>query len=203
MVMVIVIVIVVMTDAGIGARLGIERSQHWRDIAAEAGQHVGDDAVGANAQGLAADLHWQMAVAQVPGKACEVARGASADFEQRLGLRAHANHLAAIEHESVAVAQTRGFGQIEQKLGARDSRKRYAPPVTEIEIEQHRVALPRRVPGTGGEHARGATCAAHVLRLPLALAEPMSLDRAPVVGRRRLFAPCGPLDNLLGQGEVQ
>ena len=59
---------VVMVRAGdrIGADFRVEGGFERGQPPAEAGHHLGDDMIGADAQPLARDLQWQMPVAEMP-----------------------------------------------------------------------------------------------------------------------------------------
>ena len=109
----------IMTGAGIGADLRVERRVAPGDPTAKPLDHRGDDMVGPDAQPVLQRLQRQMAVADMPGDAQQVGRGLGGDLDQRLGGGTNPNIAAIVEFEPVAIAHMLRPRQIEQKRRAR------------------------------------------------------------------------------------
>src|SRR6056297_299931 len=74
---------------GIGAAFRMEGRLRRAGVGAEASEHLHDDVVVADAEGLAEDLRGQVAVAQVPGDAQQLLGRFRTDVDDPLGLRPH------------------------------------------------------------------------------------------------------------------
>src|SRR5438477_3441896 len=86
---------------GIGAGFGIERRVDAADLGAKPPHHVDDHLIPADAQTRAGDLYRQMAIAEMPGDACELRAVAAGDLGERLGGGADGEIPAALELEPV------------------------------------------------------------------------------------------------------
>ena len=92
-----------------------------------------------------------MAVAKMPGDAGERSPVGGPDFRQRLGRRNHFDNSSILDAQTVAAAQHRGFGEVEQEFEPADAGHGYAPPMSLVKIEHHRIGR-RTGPLTGGYH---------------------------------------------------
>lgn len=99
----------------IGADFGIEGGFEPGDTATEAGHHIGDHVIRADAQPVAGDLQRQMPVAEMPGNPQQIRPIDRLDLQQRLGGGANAQITAAVELETVALDEMMRPGQIEEK----------------------------------------------------------------------------------------
>jgi hypothetical protein len=86
-----------MTVTMIGAALRLEGGGGFLDRCAELAEHVGNHLIRTYQQSFAIDLNCNMAIANVPGKAGEMARIMSADREERLGQSANLDHRVVFE----------------------------------------------------------------------------------------------------------
>lgn len=107
--------LMMMSGAGIGTDFRIEGSLEASDSAAEAGHHIGDDVIGANAESLPGDLKRQMPVAQMPGDPQQICPISCLDLENWLWRSAHADKATGIQLEAVPVCQMMCSGEIEEK----------------------------------------------------------------------------------------
>ncbi len=114
-----IVVVVMMVPTGVSARFGIKRRLDRIDVAAKTLDHFLHHMVGPDANAVAEQLHRQVPVAEMPGNAHQFALIVRVDLEQRLRLRAHADHPAIVEHQPIAMPQPRGLRQIQQDLAAR------------------------------------------------------------------------------------
>lgn len=136
----IVRIVVKMGRLGVSAALGIERRLDLDHASAEAFDHVGDDMVTADTQGLGHDLGRQMPIAEMPGEPHQMVRIGGADLQQRLGGSDHLDEAAILEHERIATAQGDGVLQIEQECEAARAGHRHPSPVPVVEIEHDGVS---------------------------------------------------------------
>jgi hypothetical protein len=152
-VMMIMIVVVAprRTDVGlhVSAALGIERRLERDDPCPKSLGHRLDDRIAADAQGPRQDFSRQMAVAEMPGDAGQSERVGSPNLRQRFGGGDDFDNASVLEAQTVAAAQHRGFGEIEQEGKTADAGHGHAPAITVVEIEHHRVRR-RAGPLAGG-----------------------------------------------------
>jgi hypothetical protein len=118
--MIVIVIVMIMTMFGlrISAAFGIKGSFNQCDFSAKPAHHIFNHMVTTDADAIIENLHWQMAVAEVPGHIGKLARAPTANFSQRLRLAEHFDQAAIIEHNRITRAQHNGFWQIEQKLKA-------------------------------------------------------------------------------------
>ena len=129
----------------IGSAFGIERRLYRADLAAEALDHRVDDMIAANAEATVRDLHWQMAIAKVPGEAQQVLRVFGADLAQRFGSADDFDKPPVFKLHRIARAQSDRLRQIEQEGQAADGFHRNAAAMPVVEIEHDGIgglALP-------------------------------------------------------------
>ena len=80
-----------------------------------------------------------MAVAQMPRDAGQRQRVGGSDFSQRLRRGDHFHDPPVLKPQTVAAAQHRGLGEIEQELKAADASHRQAAAIALVEVEHHAV----------------------------------------------------------------
>ena len=150
---------VIMTGAGIGADLRVERRVAPGDPAAQPLDHRGDDMVGPDAQPVLQRLQRQMPVADMPRDAQQIGRCFGGDLEHRLGGGANPDIAAIIEFEPVAVAHMLRPRQIEQKRRARIGDEPDPAAVPVEKRQRHRIdrglvrPMSARVDRNGPPHA--------------------------------------------------
>src|ERR1700741_2715260 len=88
----------------IGAAFGIERRFNGCEPRAQALQHGLEPAVRPHAQAVGEDLHRDVPVAKVPGKARQMRQVLAANLDQRLRLDHHLDNAAVVEFKRVPVA---------------------------------------------------------------------------------------------------
>jgi hypothetical protein len=101
--------------AGIGTRFGVERRLDSRDRCSEVCDHLLQYMIAADADSIGKNLRGHMTIADVPSDAREKMRIAG-DLGDRFRGGNDAYDTPAIEHESVAVAQVRCVGEVEQEV---------------------------------------------------------------------------------------
>ena len=105
-----------MRRAGIGAGLGREAPGPPAHDGAEADHQGGDDRIVADDETILADLGRQMAVAEMPGEAGELARARCPDLDQILGRRPDHDDAAVLEPQPGALFKPGGLRQVEQEI---------------------------------------------------------------------------------------
>jgi hypothetical protein len=139
-------VIMIVRVLPVRALLWIERRFHRRKPRAEATQHVLDHMIAANAQPIADDLHIDMPVADMPGEPRQFAAVSSRDFDQLLRPADDAHDAAVVEHETVAIAQSRSLRQVEQKGRAPLTGQNDAAAMPLVRVEQNLIDRTGAVP---------------------------------------------------------
>jgi hypothetical protein len=147
----------------IGAAFGLERPFDERDLATELAGHLFNHLIAANADAIGKNLHWQMAIAQMPGHARKITRLSHADFCQRFGRSDNFNQATIFQHQGITMPQHHGFRQVEQKFETLYAFHCHAATMALIEIQHNRVSrccLPRatRADEIGSHH--GSTSSA-------------------------------------------
>jgi hypothetical protein len=157
-VVIVSMVVVTMPTFGISATFGIETGLDHPQFRAKALQHILDHMVAAEADAVAGDLGWQMAVADMPGEAQQILRGCSTDFDECLGRSDDFNKSAIIKHERITAAQCDDVIKIEQEIEPARPGHADAAAVAVVEIENNRISRFNR-PASGGLHGK---CAQHL-----------------------------------------
>jgi hypothetical protein len=129
-----------------------------RHHGAEARQHLFQHVIVPHPQTAADDLHFGVAIAEVPGKARQgygIGSLTSRDFYQRLRLRDDGDGRTVIQQKPVAVAQRCRFREIEQELEPALTGQHDAPAVALIGIEHDPVDGIGRAPRAGAQYRCG------------------------------------------------
>ncbi len=100
----------------IGAALGLEGSLDGGHGAALPPDHLGEDMVVLDIDGVGGDLGRRVAVADMPGDPHQPQRIVGADFEQALRRRLDQDEATVLKLDGVAVVQRRRLVEIEQDL---------------------------------------------------------------------------------------
>ncbi len=123
----------------IGAAFGVEWRLDLDDTRAETLHHFLDDMIAANTQALGHDLCRQMAIAEMPGEAHEMAGIGAADLDQRFRGCDHFDTAAIFQHQGIAAAQGDGVFEIEQELQSARPRHHHTAAMAIIEVENDGV----------------------------------------------------------------
>jgi hypothetical protein len=129
-------VAVVMLLLTVGAGFGLEGGFETAELGAETLEHRLDHVVRADSQGIAADLGWEVPVAEMPGDLDEI-RGS--DLDHGLGQRLDPEQGTILETESLARLQAGCFGEIDQDVLAAPGANHVAPASSALEVEGHGV----------------------------------------------------------------
>jgi hypothetical protein len=147
--MITAVMIVTVTLLVVGAMLRIERRFERRKPSAQSAEHILDHVIAPDAQPIADDLNVDVAIADVPGEPRKIAGIRRRDLGQRLGAADDPHHGAIVEHKPVAIVQSRGLRQIEQKPRATLAAQDNAAAVPLVGIERNGIDGARSVPVAG------------------------------------------------------
>jgi len=123
----------------IGAAFGIERRLDLDHARAQSLHHLLDHVIPPDAQTLAHDLRWKMAVAEMPGDPHQMLRIGSPDLDQWLRRGHHFDQPAVLQHQRVAAAQGHRVFEVEQKFQPARPRHRHPPPVPVVKVKHYRI----------------------------------------------------------------
>ncbi len=132
------------------AAFRVERRLERNDPGPQALGHRLDDGIAADAQRLRHEFGRQMAIAEMPGDACQGQRVGGPELRQRFGRRDHFDYASVLESQTVAAAQHRGFPEVEEEIEAAHAGHDQAPAIALVEIEHHCVGR-RAGPLAGGD----------------------------------------------------
>ena len=111
------------------------------------------------------DLRFEMAIADLPGECCQMPGIARTHLKQRLRRGLDQYDAPVFQHQSVAMPEMRGLGQIEQEAQAAIRGHRHAAAMTRLVIERDRIdrlAIDdrARLNAIGAQHVRTGNSAA-------------------------------------------
>jgi hypothetical protein len=138
----------------IGAGLRRERLADVSDAGSQALEHPGDDAIAADQDAAGLDLGLEMAVADVPGEAEEMAAVAAAHLAELLGGGQDFDKPSVVEHQVVAVIEPDGPVEVDEHLIAVAQREHLAAEMTLFRIERN-AREGRSAGETGTANGRG------------------------------------------------
>lgn len=104
--------------SAVGATLRLEGAHDAMNVAAEAGDHFGQDVIGLDIECVRRYFAGRVAVADMPGDASEFGGVVSVDLEEVFGCSADDDDLPVVEFEAVAVGEIRRLGEVEQEVHA-------------------------------------------------------------------------------------
>lgn len=123
----------------IGAAFRIERRGNGGQLAAEAGDHVLDHMIAADAQDAAHELGRQVAVAQMPGNLDQMGHVVCRNFHEVFVRAQNLDDPAIFQLQAVAMMQMHGMRLIEQEIQTLVSGHGCPPPVPVLPVEGNGV----------------------------------------------------------------
>src|SRR5260370_30657547 len=101
---------------GISATIGLERGLHFRELRAEAVEHMLDHMVGPNAENLVPHFSRQMPVSEVPSQAHELVGISVPNFDNML--RSGLNHQppAIFKLQTISISPRTPFRQLQKYI---------------------------------------------------------------------------------------
>jgi hypothetical protein len=159
MVFIMVIVMMVATvcraSLFVGPSLRLERAFDLAEPGAEATQHVGDPSVTPNSEPFRAELGLPMPIAEMPGKAGQMAGIVPSHFGEILGLGDDLDKASIIEDIGVAMGESGSFSEIDKKIEAAHGREGAMAAVALVEGEDHRIGEVSAANGVSRHEAMG------------------------------------------------
>lgn len=138
----------------IGAALRLERTFDHAHGAALATDHLGEDVVVLDIDGVRRDLRGRVPVADMPGDAHQPQRVLGPHFEQALRSGPDQDQAAVFEFHGIAIVQNRRFVEIEQDLAPAIAFQRDAAAIAVLVVERQGlddlVLLDRGLADDGG-----------------------------------------------------
>lgn len=138
----------------IGAALGLERTLDHAHGAALAADHLGEDMVVLDINGVCRDFRRRVPVADMPGDAHQTQPVLSPHFEQALRSGPDQDQAAILELDGIAIIQNRWLLEIEQNLAPAIALQRDAAAIAVLMVERQGlddlVLLDRGLADDGG-----------------------------------------------------
>jgi hypothetical protein len=135
----------------VGARFGREGLGDMSHARSKADQHLLDDGVLTDQDPPAADLRWQVAIADMPGQTRQLLSIDRGDGQQGFGGGGDQNDAAILKAQAIAAAQHGGPRQVEQEFGALLGNESQSAPVAFIVTECDAIER-RRLPAASLQH---------------------------------------------------
>jgi len=130
-----VAVIVMVAVVAIGATLGLERRLHFRELRAEAAEHMLDHMVGPDAENLVANFSRQMPVPEVPSQAHKLVWIFVPNFDNKLPSGLNHQPPPIFKLQTVSISHRNGFRKVEKDLFPFVRRQAYAAAMARVKIE--------------------------------------------------------------------
>ena len=118
-------------------------------------RHLFDHGIAADAQRLARQFGWQVAIAEVPGDADQRGGFGGADFGERFGRSDDLDDAPVFELEPIAAAQQHRLVEIEQEIETAHALHRHPPAMAFVVVEHYGIGG-FAGPAAGGDDGRGA-----------------------------------------------
>jgi len=113
----------------------LERGPQFREVRAEAAEHLLDHVVGPNAENLVPNFSRQMPVSQVPSQANKLVWIFVPNFDN--GLRSSVNHQPSpiFKLQTISISHRNGVRKVEEDFFALVRRQAYAAAMARVKIE--------------------------------------------------------------------
>ena len=108
---------------------------YFRELCAEAAEHVLDDMVWSNAKNLVPNFSWQMPVSEVPREAHKLVWIFVPNFDNMLGSSLNHQPSPIFKLQTISVSHGNGFRKVQENIFACVSSQANAAAVAGIEIE--------------------------------------------------------------------
>jgi len=151
-VVVVIVTMMIVTVARliVGAMLRIERRFERREPCAEPAQHILDHMITTDAQPIPDDLYVDVTIADMPGEPRQLMHIRRRNLDQPLGTANNPHDSAIVEHKAIAIVQSSGLRQIEEKPRAAFAAHDDAAAVALMSVKRHGIDSARGVPMAGG-----------------------------------------------------
>jgi hypothetical protein len=130
------VTMVVMVDVvAVSATLGLKRGLHFRELRAEAVEHMLDHMVGTNAQNLVPNFSRQMPISEVPSQAHKLVRISVPNFDNRLRSSLNQQPPPVFQLQTISVSHRNRFRKVEKDIFAFVRSQTNAAAMTRVKIE--------------------------------------------------------------------
>jgi hypothetical protein len=133
---VLVIVVVRVAVVAICATLGLERDLDFRELRAEAVEHMLDHMVGPNAQNLGPNFSRQMPISEVPSQAHKLVGISVPDFDNRLRSSLNQQPPPVFKLQTISVSHRNRFRKVEKDIFAFVRSQTNAAAMARVKIER-------------------------------------------------------------------
>jgi len=130
-----VAVIVMVAVVAIGATLGLEGRLHYRELRAEAAEHMLDHVVGPDAENLVANFSRQMPVTEVPSQAHKLVWIFVPNFDNKLPSGLNHQPPPIFKLQTISISHRNGVRKVEEDFFALVRRQAYAAAMARVKIE--------------------------------------------------------------------
>jgi hypothetical protein len=116
MMVLLVIMVMMVAVSDVGAPFRLKRGMHLCKIRSETTEHVLDDMVRANADGVVSNFRRQMTISQMPGQACKLMRIFVPDFDNSFGGSLNSEPSPIFQLQAVSIGHGNRFAEIEKDI---------------------------------------------------------------------------------------
>jgi len=134
----------------ISATLGLERGLHFRELRAEAVEHMLDHMVGPNAENLVPNFSRQMPISEVPSEAHKLVGISVPDFDNRLRSSLNQQPPPVFKLQTISVSHRNRFRKVEKDIFAFVRSQPNAAAMTRVKIESESACRVCLRPMAGG-----------------------------------------------------
>jgi hypothetical protein len=131
----VIMAVMVAVSPAISATFGLKRGVHFRELCAEAAEHMLDDMVGPNAENLVPNFSWQMPVSEVPREAHKLVWIFVPNFDNMLGSSLNHQPSAIFKLQTISIGHRNSFGKVQKDIFAFVRTQANAPAMARVKIE--------------------------------------------------------------------
>jgi hypothetical protein len=118
MMVLLAIMVMMVAVSAIGAPFRLKRGTHLGEVRSETAEHVLYDMIGANAENVVSDFGRQMAISQMPGKACKLMGIFVPDFNNGFCGGLNSEPSSIFQLQAVSIGHGNRFAKIEKDIFA-------------------------------------------------------------------------------------
>lgn len=111
-------VVVMLAVTAVRSTFRLEGDVHFRELCAEAAEHVLDDMVGPNAKNLVPNFSWQMPVSEMPSQAHKLVWIFVPNFDNRLGSSLNHQPSPIFKLQTISIGHRNRFRKVQKDIFA-------------------------------------------------------------------------------------